>query len=59
MPSKTDMLQQFDNETQRRRYSMTLGGYSPAEVAEYVAYREDRRVEIIAQWDREPVLWRH
>jgi hypothetical protein len=58
MPSKNDMLQRFDNETQVRRYSMTLGGFSPAEVSEYVEYRENRRIEIIEAWDREPVIWR-
>jgi hypothetical protein len=58
MPSIDDVLHRFDGETSRREFSMRLGGYSPAEVAEFVSYREDRRAEIIAAWDREPIIWR-
>ena len=59
MPSNDDILQRFDGETSRREYSMRLGGYSTAEIVEYVAAREDRRAQLVRELEREPVIWRH
>ena len=34
------LARHFDRETQRRRFTMTLAGESPADIAEYVDMRE-------------------
>jgi hypothetical protein len=53
MPTIDDILHRFDGETSRREFSMRIGGYSPAEIREFVSAREDRRQEIVRELERE------